>query len=145
MSKTLKNTGSASCTRGFIPQWKLIEGTAWFSNTEILVLSVIAAAEKFIWINNLDFSPLPPCLRSEKLAHVKITFCLKNARIHLRKIFYKDRSTRHKILSEKNARPSRAGVSKPVCLSCVSDATSPTLHHIVARASAARIQYKLPL
>ncbi|EYC05795.1 hypothetical protein Y032_0080g1361 [Ancylostoma ceylanicum] len=63
MSKTLKNTGSASCTRGFIPQWKLIEGTAWFSNTEILVLSVIAAAEKFIWINNLDFSPLPPCLR----------------------------------------------------------------------------------
>ncbi|EYB89167.1 hypothetical protein Y032_0235g3190 [Ancylostoma ceylanicum] len=56
---------------------KLTECTAWFSNTKILVLSIIAAAEKFISINNLNFSPLPPCLRSEKLVHVKITSCLK--------------------------------------------------------------------
>ena len=62
---------SASCTRGFIPQWKLTEGTALFSNTEILVLSAIAAAEKLISIKILNFSPLPLCLRSEKLVHVQ--------------------------------------------------------------------------
>ncbi|EYC40358.1 hypothetical protein Y032_0618g713 [Ancylostoma ceylanicum] len=52
---------SAGCTRGFIPQWKLAEGTALFSNTEILVLSIIAAGQKFIPINSPNFSSLPPC------------------------------------------------------------------------------------
>ncbi|EYC06899.1 hypothetical protein Y032_0073g761 [Ancylostoma ceylanicum] len=56
---------------------KLTECTAWFSNTKILVLSIIAAAEKFNSMNILNLSPLPPCLRSEKLVHVKITFCLE--------------------------------------------------------------------
>ncbi|EYB86666.1 hypothetical protein Y032_0275g1060 [Ancylostoma ceylanicum] len=48
-----------------------------FSNTEILVLSIIAAAEKFISINILNFSPLPPRLLSGKLVQVEIIFCTK--------------------------------------------------------------------
>ncbi|EYC29533.1 hypothetical protein Y032_0006g3024 [Ancylostoma ceylanicum] len=64
---------SAGCTRGFVSQWKPTEGTSLFYNTDILVLSIIAAADKFILVNTLIFSPLPPCLRSEKLDHVKIT------------------------------------------------------------------------
>ncbi|EYC04937.1 hypothetical protein Y032_0085g1876 [Ancylostoma ceylanicum] len=60
-----------------------------------------------------------------------------DARIHLWKIFCEDRSTRHVILNEKNAWPPRA--RKRVRLSCVSDATSPVLHHVDAHASYARI------
>ncbi|EYC22518.1 hypothetical protein Y032_0017g3401 [Ancylostoma ceylanicum] len=48
---------------------------------------------------------------------------LSGARIHLRKIFGEDRSTRHEILNEKNARPLRS--RKRVRLSCDCDATSP--------------------
>ncbi|EYC40538.1 hypothetical protein Y032_0608g605 [Ancylostoma ceylanicum] len=47
------------------------------------------------------------------------------------------------ILNEKNIQPLRG--LKRERLSCVSDATSPILHHIDARASNARIKYKLPL
>ncbi|EYC25290.1 hypothetical protein Y032_0012g1805 [Ancylostoma ceylanicum] len=39
-----------------------------------------------------------------------------NARIHLRKIFYEDRSTRHELLNEKKMRPSRG--RKRVRLRC---------------------------
>ncbi|EYC04063.1 hypothetical protein Y032_0090g2392 [Ancylostoma ceylanicum] len=62
---------SASRTRRSIPQWKQTEGTAWFSNTEIVVLSIIS-------ISILNFSPLPFCLRSGKLVHAKITFSPKS-------------------------------------------------------------------
>ncbi|EYC46169.1 hypothetical protein Y032_0405g864 [Ancylostoma ceylanicum] len=48
---------------------------------------------------------------------------LSDARIHLRKIFYKDRSTRHEIFNEKNARPSRG--RKRVRLSSDCDAVGP--------------------
>ncbi|EYC29399.1 hypothetical protein Y032_0006g2958 [Ancylostoma ceylanicum] len=48
---------------------------------------------------------------------------LPGARIHLRKIFEEDRSTRHEILNERRARPSRG--RKRVRLLCDSDATSP--------------------
>ncbi|EYC40272.1 hypothetical protein Y032_0621g747 [Ancylostoma ceylanicum] len=48
---------------------------------------------------------------------------LRDARIHLRKIFYEDWSTRHEILNEKNAWPSRG--RKRVRLSCGCDATDP--------------------
>ncbi|EYC36279.1 hypothetical protein Y032_0913g3024 [Ancylostoma ceylanicum] len=64
---------SAGCTRDFIPQWKLTEGTALFSNTEILVRSIIAAAEEFISINFLDLSPLPPCLRGDNCCQMNRT------------------------------------------------------------------------
>ncbi|EYC41854.1 hypothetical protein Y032_0552g3330 [Ancylostoma ceylanicum] len=47
---------SVSCTGSFIPQWKLTEGTALFSNTKMLVLSIIAAADKFILVDNLLFA-----------------------------------------------------------------------------------------
>ncbi|EYC24427.1 hypothetical protein Y032_0014g2498 [Ancylostoma ceylanicum] len=59
-----------------------------------------------------------------------------DARIHLREIFYEDRSKRYVILKEKNARPPRG--RKRVRLSCVSDATSPIPHHKDTRASNAR-------
>ncbi|EYC06875.1 hypothetical protein Y032_0073g748 [Ancylostoma ceylanicum] len=48
---------------------------------------------------------------------------LSCARIHLRKIFDKDRSTRHEIFNEKKARPSRG--RKRMRLLCDCDATSP--------------------
>ncbi|EYC41665.1 hypothetical protein Y032_0560g3466 [Ancylostoma ceylanicum] len=48
---------------------------------------------------------------------------LSGARIHFRKIFDEGRSTRHEILNEKEARPSRG--SKRVRLLCDCDATSP--------------------
>ncbi|EYC39890.1 hypothetical protein Y032_0637g954 [Ancylostoma ceylanicum] len=48
---------------------------------------------------------------------------LSDARIHLRKIFHEERSTRHETLNEKNARPSRG--RKRLRLSCDCNSTGP--------------------
>ncbi|EYC29885.1 hypothetical protein Y032_0005g2317 [Ancylostoma ceylanicum] len=78
--------------------------------------------------------------------HLELTIYqmrLLGARIHLRRIFDEDRSTRHGILNEKKVRSPRG--RKRVRCHANAMRLVPILHHIVARASVARIQYKLPL
>ncbi|EYC17384.1 hypothetical protein Y032_0030g2014, partial [Ancylostoma ceylanicum] len=63
------------------------------------------------------------CEFSKVLRAIYTRCGLSDVNINLRKIFYEDLSTRHKILNEKNAQPSRG--RKRVRLSCDCDATGP--------------------
>ncbi|EYB99839.1 hypothetical protein Y032_0119g798 [Ancylostoma ceylanicum] len=68
--------------------------------------------------------------KTDNVVNDKCNLYQSDPRIHLWKIFQEDRSTRHVILNERNARPLRGG--KRVRRSCGCGAASPRqlLHHI---------------